>query len=458
MINRKLLSYLRNWATDEDRKPLVMRGARQVGKTTLVNEFAKDYDVYLRLNLDKVSDKILFEDYKEINALIDAIYIVNGQLKKDVPTLLFIDEIQNSPQAVAMLRYFYEEANWLHVIAAGSLLESLINRSISFPVGRVEYMAVHPCSFTEFLNGLGEKFDENLVESLQAEAVHNRIMQHFMNFALVGGMPGVIKKYALKRDVLACDKIYDGLLTSYSDDVEKYAHTDTLIQIVKFLIAEGWRFAGSTISFERFGGSNYRSREVGEAFRLLEKTMLLELVYPTTSTKLPVLSAKSRKPKLIWLDTGIVNYVAGVRKELFSATNIQDMWRGLLAEQIVAQELIALETKVNMHRKYWVREKTTATAEVDFVIEFDGMVIPIEVKSGTNSKLKSLHLFMDEAPHTMAVRVWSQPLSVDTVITAKGKSFLLINVPFYYVCVMEKVLERILNNVQKPFKKESGLV
>jgi predicted AAA+ superfamily ATPase len=130
----------------------------------------------------------------------------------------------------------------------------------------------------------------------------------------------------------------------------------------------------------------------------------------------------------------------------------------LLAEQIVAQELIALETKVNMHRKYWVREKTTATAEVDFVIEFDGMVIPIEVKSGTNSKLKSLHIFMDEAPHNVAVRVWSQPLSVDTVITTKGKSFQLINVPFYYVCVMEKVLEKILNNVQSPFKQDKGLV
>jgi hypothetical protein len=111
-----------------------------------------------------------------------------------------------------------------------------------------------------------------------------------------------------------------------------------------------------------------------------------------------------------------------------------------------------------MHRKYWVREKTTASAEVDFVIEFDGMVIPIEVKSGTNSKLKSLHIFMDEAPHNVAVRVWSQPLSVDTVITAKGKSFQLINVPFYYVCVLNKVLEKILNNVQSPIKQDLGLV
>lgn len=445
MINRKLITYLRKWKNENDRKPLVLRGARQVGKTTLVNEFAKDFEVYLRLNLDKAADRQLFEDYGEINTLISAVYLLNGQLKRDVPTLLFIDEIQNSPRAVAMLRYFYEEASWLYVIAAGSLLESLINRTISFPVGRVEYLAVHPCSFTEFLNGIGETFDENLVESLQAEAVHSRVMQQFRNFAIVGGMPAVIKKYAQMHDVLACDKVYDSLLTSYSDDVEKYAHTDTLIQVVRFLIAEGWRYAGSTISFERFGGSNYRSREVGEAFRLLEKTMLLELVYPTTSSQLPILSARSRKPKLIWLDGGIANYVAGVRKELFSATDIQDVWRGMLAEQIAAQELIAHATSVNKHRQFWVREKTSSSAEVDFVIGYNGLVIPVEVKSGTNSKLKSLHLFMDEAPHDVAVRVWSNPLQVDTVTTIRGKTFRLINVPFYYVCVLEKVLGKILN-------------
>lgn len=446
MIYRNLITYLRNWAKDNDRKPLVLRGARQVGKTTLVNEFSKDFDVFLKLNLDKEDERALFDKYKEINSLISAIYVLNGKLKRDAPTLLFIDEIQNSPRAVAMLRYFYEEANWLYVIAAGSLLESLINRTISFPVGRVEYLAVHPCSFTEFLNGVGENFDQNLVETLQAEAVHSRLMQHFKNFAVVGGMPAVIMKYAQKRDILACNKLYDSLLTSYSDDVEKYAHTDTLIQIVRFIIAQGWRYAGATISFERFGDSNYRSREVGEAFRLLEKTMLLELVYPTTSVQLPLLSARSRKPKLIWLDGGIVNYVAGVRKELFSAIDILDVWRGMFAEQIVAQELIALETSVTRNRQYWVREKTTSSAEVDFVINFDGKAIPIEVKSGKNSKLKSLHLFMNYAPHDVAVRVWSQPFSVDVVRTQAGKEFRLINVPFYYVCVLDKVLNKVLNN------------
>ena len=440
MINRKSIEYLNDWTKDEDRKPLVLRGARQVGKTTLVDEFARNFEVYLKLNLDKKVDCQLFEDYGEIDALLDAIYVLNEQRKKDVPTLLFIDEIQSSPKAVAMLRYFYEEAKWLYVIAAGSLLESLLNRTISFPVGRVEYLAIHPCSFIEFLNGIDELFDQQLVENVNVTAAHSRIMQHFKNFVVVGGMPAVVKKYAQKRDILACDKIYDSLIAAYSDDVEKYAPTNTLVQIVRFLIAEGWRYAGSTISFERFGGTNYRSREVGEAFRMLEKTMLLELVYPTSSTQLPLLTSKNRKPKLIWLDTGIVNYVAGVRKEVFSATDIQDVWRGIVAEQIVAQELVALEIRVTSHRQFWVRDKNSSSAEVDFVISYDGKAIPIEVKSGHNSKLKSLHMFMDEAPHNYAVRVWSQPLSVDELSTPKGKKFKLINVPFYYVCVLQKLL------------------
>lgn len=444
MIQRKLLDYLRTWAKEHDRKPLVLRGARQVGKTTLVNEFAKEFEVYLKLNLDNEQDARLFEDYSDLDALIDTIYVINERTKKNAPTLLFIDEVQNSPKAVAMLRYFYEDAKWLYVITAGSLLESLIDRSISFPVGRVEYLAVHPCSFTEFLNGIGESFSQDLIESINASPVHDRMMQFFKTFTVVGGMPNVVKNYAINRDILACDKIYDSLLTSYSDDVEKYAHSASLIQIIRHIISHGWNYAAAPVTFERFGGSNYRSREVGEAFRTLEKTMLLELVYPVTNTQLPLLPALSRKPKLIWLDTGIVNFVADIRTEIFSAVDIQDTWRGLIAEHIVAQELIVSETKVSKHRQFWVRNKKGSSAEVDFVIAYKGKIIPIEVKSGHNAKLKSLHLFMDEAPHDIAVRVWSQPLSVDEVITLNSKKFRLINLPFYYVGVLEKVLDKYI--------------
>jgi predicted AAA+ superfamily ATPase len=440
MIERRLLSSLQEWKDSDSRKPLILRGARQVGKSTLVDEFAKSYDVYLKLNLDEPDDCQLFDWYITIEELIDAIYIRCQQKKEDKPTLLFIDEIQNSPKAVAMLRYFYEKAGHLHVIAAGSLLENLIDKKISFPVGRVQYLALRPCSFLEYLNGIGEDFDKELIENLQAEKAHTRIMKHFKNYCIVGGMPEAVMRYAKNKDILALDDIYDTLITSYSDDVEKYATNDTMTKVMRFIIKNGWTFGGNTISFEHFANSTYRSREMGEAFRTIEKAMLLELAYPVTSALLPLQPAYTRRPKLLWLDTGLINYVAGIREEVFSTNNIQDAWRGKVAEHIVAQELLAYNHKITARRHFWVNPQKGSDAEVDFVIAKNGLCIPIEVKSGINAHLRSLHSYMDAAPHDIAIRIWSNPLSVDEVVTQKGKRFRLINLPFYYIGLLDKIL------------------
>jgi predicted AAA+ superfamily ATPase len=264
----------------------------------------------------------------------------------------------------------------------------------------------------------------------------------FTNFTIVGGMPAAINKYAVNRDVLSVDTIYETLLNAYIDDVEKYARNESIAQIIRYILKNGWGFAAERITFERFGNSNYKSREVSEAFRTIEKAMLLELVYPVTSAQIPLLTSMTHRPKLIWFDTGLVNYIAGVRESLFSVTDVMDAWRGRIAEHIVAQELISLKWQVSAHRQFWDRNKTQSSAEVDFVIQYKNWAVPIEVKSGHNAKLKSLHLYMEDAPHDIAVRVWSQPLSVDAVKTPMGKEFKLINVPFYYVCILEKVLEK----------------
>jgi predicted AAA+ superfamily ATPase len=444
MITRNAFKYLEQWAESEDRMPLILRGARQVGKTTLVNEFAKKFDLFLSLNLDKREDNLLFEQFTNIEILTDSIYRHCKKQKKQGRTLLFIDEIQSSPKAVASLRYFYEEKRQLHVICAGSLLESLIDKHISFPVGRVEHLAIRPCSFLEFLNGIGEDFDFDLVNNLNVSNVHNRVTALFKNFTIVGGMPAAINKYAVNRDVLAADKIYETLLNTYLDDIEKYARNESMGQIIRYILKYGWNFAAERVIFERFGNSNYKSREVGEAFHTIEKAMLLELVYPVTSVQIPLLTATSHRPKLLWFDTGLVNYIAGVRESLFSVTDVMDAWRGRIAEQIVAQELLSFRWQVSAHRQFWDRPKTQSSAEVDFVIQYKNWAIPIEVKSGHNARLKSLHLYMEEAPHDIAVRVWSKPISVDVVKTPNGKKFKLINVPFYYVCLLEKVMEKYI--------------
>jgi predicted AAA+ superfamily ATPase len=443
MFRRTAIDYLRKWRASSDRKPLIVRGARQVGKTTLVKEFSNEYDVFLDLNLEKPADRQLFEDYNNVHELIRAIYVHKHKEIKDASTLLFIDEIQNSKQAVAMLRYFYEEANHIHVIAAGSLLETVMDvRKIAFPVGRVQYMAVRPCSFLEFLDGIGENFDTQLVKNLEAHYVHERIKKLFNDYVLIGGMPAAVAKYAENRDILALKTIYNSLLHSYQDDVEKYTSHNSMVKTIRTILNVGWQSAGETITFERFGGTRLSSKEISLAFQTIQKAMLLELVYPTSETRMPLLQNFRKRPKLIWLDTGLVNYVAGIQKEVFSVKDIQDVWRGRIAEHIVAQELLTLDDDLMSKRYFWRRDKHGSEAEVDFVYLFDGMVIPIEVKSGHNSKLKSLHLFMEDAPHALAIRVWSQPFSVNEVSTQNGKTFKLINLPFYYIGVLEEVLKR----------------
>jgi predicted AAA+ superfamily ATPase len=170
--------------------------------------------------------------------------------------------------------------------------------------------------------------------------------------------------------------------------------------------------------------------------------MLLELVYPTTNIALPMTSDLKRSPKLIWVDTGLVNYGANIQKEIFGANDILDVWRGDIAEQIVAQELIVHNYNMSNKRKYWARDKKGSEAEIDFIMQHDSRIIPIEVKSGHNAKLKSLQAFMENSPVTLAVRIWSKAFSIDEITLPSGKKYRLYNVPFYYTGQLKHVLDK----------------
>ncbi|MBL7113528.1 MAG: ATP-binding protein [Bacteroidales bacterium] len=442
MFKRNINSWLEKWATNPNRKPLVLRGARQVGKTTAVKQFARQYDTFLFLNLEKEEHRKLFEPGPSFSDLLMAIYLINGQTRDNSRTLLFIDEVQNSPQAVAMLRYFYEEAPQMHVIAAGSLLESLMDKNISFPVGRVEYVALRPCAFNEFLDAIAEPQLAACIEKGEVpEILHEKMLGLFNKYTLIGGMPEVVANYAASKDLVALRTVYDTLLTGYRDDTEKYARNNTQRQVLRHILQSGFSYNCERIKYERFGSSDYRSREIGEAFRSLEKTMLLELVWPITGFTPPMISDIKKSPRLMWLDSGLVNYAAGVQKEVFGAIDISNIWRGKVAEQIVGQEMIAGETSVIKTRNFWVREAKNSNAEVDFVMQHNSIIIPIEVKSGANTRLRSLHLFMEKAPHDIAIRVWSQPLKIDDLQTDSGKKFRLISIPFYLAGQITKVID-----------------
>ena len=263
---------LKKWASKANRKPLILRGARQVGKTTAVNLFSEDFDQYIYLNLEKDEQREIFEHKYPFADLLTTLFVFARKRRNGGKTLIFIDEIQNSPKAIALMRYFYEEANDLFVIAAGSLLESILDKNISFPVGRVEYMALRPCSFREFLYSTkNDQLEEQLEKPEVPLFLHQQLIALFKKYATIGGMPEVLEQYSQNADITAIEDVYNSLIHSYSDDIEKYATSSTQVHYIRHIISNVFREAGSKVTFEKFGNSLYRSREMKEAFVSLEK-------------------------------------------------------------------------------------------------------------------------------------------------------------------------------------------
>ena len=445
MFRRIALENLREWALKAERKPLVLRGARQVGKTTLVEMFAADFDHYIYLNLEEKDNAELFATDSTFDDLLAGIFF-KAKLPVDSPrTLIFIDEIQTEPKAVQALRYFYEKRPDLYVIAAGSLLESLMGRHISFPVGRVEYMALHPCTFVEFLSAIGEEMLVSQVEKVAVpQSLHSYTLDLFKKYMIIGGLPEVVANYAQYHDMVRLSDVFNALLSGYRDDVEKYADNRKEQDSIRYILNYGWASAGHRIQFAKFTNSSFKSADVSNAFRTLEKTLLLELVYPLTSTSFPILPDLKKSPKLLWLDTGLVNYVAGMQEELLFTTDSDELWNGDIAEHIVAQELLGATTTFGEKRLFWVRDARNSQAEVDFVIRYKSHLLPIEVKTGANSKLRSLHLFMEESKENIALRLWNGPMTSDVITRSDGRPFTLYNIPFYYAGHLHTLMQQTL--------------
>jgi predicted AAA+ superfamily ATPase len=433
MFYRSILNELKEWSQSSSRRPLILRGARQVGKTTIVDAFGASFDQYIKLNLENSDDKTLFSVEANIHDLIQRIFFARQkQLAKRANTLLFIDEIQQVDGALNMLRYFYEEYPDLRVIAAGSLLETILHRKTNVPVGRIEYRVMRPVNFPEFLKAMGNDLATEQLEHVPLNGfAHSTLLNLFHSYALVGGMPEIVANYAEKKDLTALPGVYNRLINAYLDDVEKYGKTDTHVRVIRHCIRVCFTEAGKRIKFQHFGRSDYSSREVGDALRALEKVFLLSLLYPTISPVLPLLPDFRKSPRLQVLDTGLMNYFLGIQQDILGTADLNEVYQGTIIEHLVGQELLACQYGPLSSLNFWVREKKTSLAEVDYVYPFESQLIPIEVKAGKTGSLRSLHVFMDEAPHDMAIRFWSEPLNLSTVTTPSGKSFRLLSLPYY---------------------------
>ena len=432
-INRHIFSELTSWKKSSDRKPLILRGARQVGKTTLIHQFAKSYKNRILLNLELAKDKRFFTDFENIQTIVEALLIShNVSTSEKGNTIIFIDEIQEVPEAISMLRYFFEMEPEIHVIAAGSLLEHAMRKVKSFPVGRVKMLYMFPINFPEFLSAIGNTAVLDQLNTIPIRDVaHKTLLDLFNRYAIIGGMPEVVRKYVETLNIADLPTIYESIWETYKEDVVKYAANNSEARIIKHIMSTAHFELDSRIKFQNFGNSNYRSREVGEAFRNLDDAKVIQLIYPTTDSSPPLLPDLKKSPRLQFLDTGLINHELNIQVEMLAMEDLNNAYRGAVIPHLVAQELLSLSTFKTVKPIFWVREKNQSSAEVDLVVQFNKLVIPIEIKSGKEGKLKSLHQFIEEAPHPYAVRMYAGKFSIEQHSTRSGKQYFLMNLPYY---------------------------
>jgi predicted AAA+ superfamily ATPase len=443
MFYRSIVQELEKWAKSPQKKPLVIRGARQVGKTTVISQFSSRFNQYIYLNLELPADRQPFEDFTDIDTLVQTIFFLrNRALGKKEDTLVFIDEIQTVPKAINVLRYFYESYPTLPVIAAGSMLENLFDKSISFPVGRVEFKVLRPVSFPEFLLAMGETSAWEQLHKIPLPAfAQPKLQKLFHTYALTGGMPEVVNHYAEHKDLTALAAIYDSLLVSYIDDSEKYARSNAQLQVLRHVIRTSFAEGGKRIKFQGFGNSNYKSKEIGEALRALQKALLVNLIYPVTGFTLPLIPDVKKSPRIQLLDTGLMNYMMGIQKEIISTKDLNEVYQGVMIEHLIGQELLAQQFNALSTLHFWVREKKQSSAEVDFIIPFENELIPVEVKSGATGSLRSLHQYIEGAPHSHSLRFYGGELVLSKVRTPSGREFSLLNLPYFLASQTEAYLK-----------------
>lgn len=447
-FKRYVLKNLEAWKASNNRKPLILRGARQVGKTTLVTEFAKSYDFFISLNLEKTSDKEFFEAYDDVNTIVESLLLSNNITPdQQQNTLLFVDEIQELPKAIQLLRYFFEEVPELHVIAAGSLLEFAVKEVESFPVGRVEFLYLYPLNFSEYLQAINHNAAFEHLRSVPISPIaHKTLSGLFHRYAIIGGMPEVVKRDIGEGNLANLPKVYESIWATYKEDVEKYASNATERRVIRHIMETAHLFIDQRIKFQNFGNSNYRSREVGEAMRNLDAAKIIQLIYPTTDIEPPIKPNINKSPRLQFLDTGLVNYTLGIQAQLLGMEDLSNAFKGAIIPHLITQEIISLNTISSTKPHFWIREKKQSSSEVDLVYPYQDKVIPIEIKSGATGTLKSLHQFMDRTDHPYAIRIYGGEYKVENSTTIAGTPFLLMNLPYYLGTQLPNYIEYFISS------------
>jgi predicted AAA+ superfamily ATPase len=446
---RKALSDLLAWKDRQDRKPLIVRGARQVGKTWLIREFAGSFANLVEINFDKYPEKAQLFASRDIDRTLQLLEIDAGA--DIVAARPALDEIQAAPALLPLLRYFYEDRPDLHVIAAGSLLEFLLaEHDFSMPVGRVEYLHLGPMDVEEFLLALGQ---ERLVHFLEGysldeiipESIHRNLLSYLKLFWVIGGMPAAVAGYRNSGKLVEAARQQAIILQTYEDDFSKYRkriYPQRLRKVFRRIPA----LVGAKLKYVQLDPDE-RARELADSLHLLEMARVIHLVRHSAGNGVPLgAETKENDFKPLFLDIGLVSASLGLSlPSLEMADDLLMVNNGALAEQFIGQHLLYCGPAYEPPQLfYWNRERKGASAEVDYLISHGDKIIPVEVKAGKTGALKSLRLFVEEKKSPVALRFNAmQPSSTALKTDPGGKAkppHLLISLPLYLVGQARRLL------------------
>lgn len=435
-MQRSLEKELLFWKNKREHLPILLRGARQVGKSYLIEDFGKrNFENLVKVDFESRLDfKTIFTTTRDPSEILLRLeFLLNTKI---IPgkTLLFLDEIQNCPEALIALKYFKENCPSLHVIAAGSLLEFLIHdENFSFPVGRVEFLYLKPFSFLEYLQALfphkAERLSSFSLKNPPSQAEHEDLLKLIRKFLFVGGMPAAIQVSNEENSLIEATRVHSRILQAYENDFGKYSKISQH-RYLQSIFRRSPSFVCQILKYSKLD-PDARSRDLKPALELLCYTQLLQKIYHCNASGLPLHAfLKEDRFKLLFLDVGLLQTSTKIDASAFFESEILQLNAGMIAEQFVGQEILAYqESYQNQPLLFW-EKYPQGDAEIDYLIEKKGKIIPIEVKSGITGSLKSLHFFLKEKNLDLGVRISDLPLK-------KEKN--ILSIPFYLISQLEKL-------------------
>lgn len=454
-MKRDLTPFLLDWLNTSPRKPLIIRGARQVGKTWLIRNFAKSTDTQLiELNFEKRPD---LESLFSSNEPKEIIRNISASMSKTIEpkeTILFLDEIQAAPHLLAKLRWFAEEMPELPIIAAGSLLDfALADHEFSMPVGRIGYAYLEPLSFEEFLDALENSQLRTYLRTYRLGmeiplAIHKQLTALLKEYLIVGGMPAAVLAWATKKNLQMINQIHFDLLATYREDFAKYRGRLSIDRLENILTSVP-RQLGKKFVYSH-ANPDVGSSSLKQAFDLLTKARICHSIFATSANGLPLgAEIKEKYFKAILLDCGLASAELGLSlHQLHTISELSLINSGGLAEQLVGQQLKTLfPPYISPSLNYWLRTEKGANAEIDYVIQHKNQIVPLEVKAGSSGTLKSLHRFMEIKGKKLAVRINSDYPSFGPVRIKTNQGtyveYSLLSIPFYLIGQLQRLLDEV---------------